>query len=485
MISILRVAIGNVQVLAVTIAGAIEPTAVPTQEVPRGLGTVVQCVQDVDGDGAAEFVVSSPSDVLVTQRDGGRQSAPLDRGTIWLCSLAKGAALAKLSGESGGCRLGASMAIIEHPVGSATQCLVVGEPGFDVGRGRISVLEIVRIRRIASLEGEPDGRGFGSVLVAPEVGSSGRAAPLVVGSAKFTLPNDVYAGVTLSLCDAVNAKRLAVRVLPEGDQLSANGLIRIADQNGDGVADVACGVSRVTTGLSMRRSLHVLVLCGLSLEVIRELLVPGEVSSGEISLIQIGTGSNRDGRRVLVGSPGGEYDGNALGRALSFNADRDGFEDLLPLRLQSGERSVTLTAEFRERIGSRLGASLASPGDVDHDGLADYVVGSPLGAIADEDYGWIQVVSGRDNSVISRCNWGGLAPEVGFGYSLWCFEAAWGGRVRTMLAASALHHDSLTSAVVVFDMSKAAASADLLPSAIGTIRSVWPEERLSFWRPDK
>lgn len=467
-----------VVVVLTTVASVTCEGAVEAQDVPAAFGTAVCCVGDIDGDGAPEFAISSPYDDVLANINGGLNRQPVDRGGVWICSLAKGSVLAKTFGGSAGNRFGSAMVTLDARTTAERPRILVGEPGFAGGKGRLVVLDPATLATVSTFAREPEVRGFGSWLLAPESRGVEADAFLVISADKARSDGELT-GVTLDLIQSDGAKRLGTQVLPPNDRVFPNGVIRIPDQNGDGVRDVVCGVARPLEQLETH-ALHVQFLSGASLEVIRTVAVPGPVADGGISLLWIGGGGDRDPARLLVGVPGGGYPGDTRGRVFSLATGAQSFEDVVPLITTKGRDLLDTEADAWERKDGRFGASMATIGDIDGDGTEDFAVGAPIGRIRDENYGWVRLLSGIDSKLISRDNWGGGRSVEGFGRSMWRFNVSWNGRACSILVATAIGDRADTGAVAFYDMGKAGRSTDMLPAAIAVVSSRWMSDTVQF-----
>jgi len=176
------------------------------------MGSAVGMVHDVNGDGRAEFLVSSPGTWVVEVRsglDGSVLSAPAapstavrfgdalavlgdingdgideylvgaphfyppswlnsDHGAIFACSASTGAVVYSFSGSNAGDQLGAALARIDDVNGDGVADFAAGAPGWDVpgaiDAGGVFIYSGATGAWIRSVLGSVAGQGFGSKL---------------------------------------------------------------------------------------------------------------------------------------------------------------------------------------------------------------------------------------------------------------------------------------------------------------------------------
>src|SRR5687768_1324081 len=129
---------------------------------------VVACAGDVDGDGTSEILVATSFEEASVQESNGTFRRRQDSGAAYVCSFAKRTVLARSVGEVRGRRFGHAVATIEeHGPARAATCLI-GEPGFDDGRGRVAVVSAETLGLLRVLEGDRRGTGFGAQVLVPE-----------------------------------------------------------------------------------------------------------------------------------------------------------------------------------------------------------------------------------------------------------------------------------------------------------------------------
>ena len=322
---------------------------------------------DLDGDGAADLALGNP----------GEDSAGARAGAVWVLrgplDETGGDDPIVLTGQVSEDVAGAALAVLDLD-GDGLAELVVGGPGGESGAG---IVWIVSEPEAGSLSqagarlvgasgvdeagttlgsaGDLDGDGAPELLIGAPGADASAGAVYVIGGA---LSGEVDLGEAATVW---TGERSRDEVGP------AAGL---GDLDGDGVPDLAIGA-------------------------------PGESSAGENAgavalLTEPGGGSLADGTLWL-----GEAEGDAAGVAVAGvgDTDGDGYADVLVggpnnddasdyagacwLLLGPASLGGSLSGADATRTGAsaaeNAGGSLAAPGDIDGDGFADLVVGSPWG----------------------------------------------------------------------------------------------------------
>jgi hypothetical protein len=394
--------------------------AVPTQgqrvlatvygQVSEGrLGTVVRAAGDVDGDGTGDFVVTAPSNggagaahlisgatraILATFHGspgagmfglGATSASPVgdvdgDGRTDFAFGYVNRGALDVFSGASGA-RL--------YRLGPAIEFLQAACPVGDLdGDGRGDFVAYVQVNSVTQLWAI---RGVdGSMIRAVSTQTSSDGPILEVGDLTGDGQTEVaVCGTWLEIYDPRPARRLVRVRTPLLSVVDAE----VADWDGDGSADVL---------MSARAGSHqpfVFVMSAATGALLASLALPPG-----------------DGWQ-----PGGHF-------AVLPDVDADGRPDLVvaggsdPLGADTAGAMLVLSGANGRRLGAWPGTAgfgvggqpVASLGDVDADGVGDYVVGNP--GVAAGRGGW-QLISGRTLAAMLvkpvNCYSGPFAPSLG------------------------------------------------------------------------
>jgi MYXO-CTERM domain-containing protein len=194
-----------------------------------------------------------------------------------------------------------------------------------------------------------------------------------------------------------------------GDNLGC-GVAAAGDVTGDGIDDILVGACGVSNGQSQEGAVY--VFAGGSTSATTPVFTFESNNAGErIGSSISGAGDvNKDGvADFVVGSPlyaGGQTN---EGRALLF------------LGSKAGSISTTPAWSFEpDQAGAEFGRSIAAAGDIDGDGFADVVVGSPLFDEGQVDEGRVAVFRGIAGglSAVPSLNLYGNQPGARFGQAL-------------------------------------------------------------------
>ena len=290
-------------------------------------GSSVSSAGDVNGDGVADLIVGAP---FSDNNDGGGS------GSARVFSGADGSILYNFFGDSSGDEFGTSVSDAGDVNGDGVADLIVGAP-------------------------DDDSNAFNA------------------GSVR------VFSGVDGSVLHTFDGDSILDRF---GTSVSGAG-----DVNGDGFADLivgAPGVDSVFTGSGSAR-----VFSGIDGSVLYNLFGDRFLSLAEFGISVSGAGDvNGDGFADLI--VGG-------GRSNST-----------PRVFSGVDGSLLYTLSGNNELGlGRLGSSVSSAGDVNGDGFADVIVGNPGDVNNRNNAGIAQVFSGVDGSVLSAFTGAASSDEFG------------------------------------------------------------------------
>lgn len=382
-------------------------------------GAAVAGLGDVDGDGRGDFAIGAPR-AAPNGAASGRVRVYSGRNAVLLYELVGGAA-----GE----RFGAVLSGVGDVDGDGLGDLAVGAPGHGSARGRVQVFCGTDGTLLWSRAGPAPGARFGQALAGiGDVDGDGRA-DLAVG-APFSAVGGIAAGRVELLSGADGALLFAF----EGAafELLGSAVAAAGDFDGDGVPDLWIGapLSRVEAfngGSAFVRSgrdgsLLAALHGGQAGQQLGQWLAsagdydgdgtpdvflasPGASGGGlDAGLVELRSGAG--GARLLEVT--GHGPGVQLGLVASLEGLGPGGRAALlvgaPLSERAESGRVLLVrgrgAEARRVLhGARprdwFGAALASLGDVDDDGVADFIVGAPGHEDATDLLGYARVYSGR------------------------------------------------------------------------------------------
>lgn len=425
----------------------------------------VACAGDVDGDGTSEILVSSSFDEGFEEEPTRIVRRIQDHGAAFVCSFAKRRVLAHVFGQERGERLGSAVATIEEYGPARAATVLIGEPGFDDGRGRVVVLSAETLGCLRPIEGDGIGAGFGAQILVPEDFVGGNRSILVA-----SVPvqgRDTRSSSVLSLLAFDTDERLARHALAPGDELGRCALVWIPDSDGDGIGDFAIGIPNALNDRGQPRG-RVEIRSGRTLAPLREIL--GMETGAEFGAALATSGARTPGGQVelLIGAPGARFEGEPAGDVLRCDLRTGVWLSQLDVRRQIDARVRC----FDTRVGSRTGEGLASLGDVDGDGIDDYAVGGPTGdARMQSECGWVRVVRGADNEALAIGMWsyekdGSVPlPYDGLGGRLTTLRILRSGKPCGLLAASSTRHSWVRGAVF-FDLARIAKHEALEKAAL-------------------
>ena len=397
-------------------------------------GVAVAACDDIDEDGVGDYAVGAPV----------ASGAAVNGGLVQVFSGATGQSLVVVLGTQPQARLGTALAGVPDADGDGDGDLLLGAPGFDgaagAGAGFVGVWStggprLVRSvyspnaadidfgRRVASV-GDVDNDGWGDVAVGlPNDGSVFQSGGRV----------QVFSGRDGSVLHDVTADDKFYRL---GWSVAAAG-----DVDGDGFADIVAGAPYPTALIGPA---YVNVWSGRTGAV---LLHYEAVQGDYLGTAVVGPGDvDGDGRPDIAASaPNDNSLGTAIGRvhvvsgasgqllfdvpgiatasefggslAAAGDVNGDGTPDLIIgarlattangagsglVRVVSGVDGSTLHDFLGPDAFDNAGWSVAGPGDVDGDGLADVAFGIPGAASpAGGDWGVVQVRSGADGALLA------------------------------------------------------------------------------------
>ena len=323
----------------------------------EALGTGLEAAGDVDGDGAGDVIAGAPG---------------ADRAYVY--SGRDGRLLLTLAPDTTPERFGQAAAGIGDQNGDGRPDLMVGAPGGGVagsGAGRAYLFSGADGARLATLEGEKAGDAFGSIVAGAR---DGRATPVLVGA-----PGAGPSGRGRVYTYGPGGRTLAFVIDADSTGAALGGMFTslVGDVNGDRVLDVyASDFSNSARG----------------------------PSTGRVYVY-----SGKDGRRLYTFTGEGPGDGFGIGSADVGDVNRDGFADLLvgawqfsgaapsggKVYLYSGKDGALLRTITGRVPGETFGFDATGIGDVNGDGVVDFLLTSTWSNVNGFQSGRMFVISGR------------------------------------------------------------------------------------------
>lgn len=325
---------------------------------PNGrLGIGVEAAGDVNHDGVPDVIASAPG-----------------AGKAFVYSGKDGKVILTLGAGDPSEAFGRHVSGAGDINGDGFSDVIVGAPGNNTagqGAGRVYVYSGKDGSVLLTIDGERAGDAFGSAVAGYK---DKRYAFLIVGAPNAGPKNSgrvyVYTGLT-------NKPKFTIEADDTGAQLGAMFLSVVGDVNGDKVPDIyASDFSNNAKGNS----------------------------TGRIYVV-----SGADGRRLLTLTGESANDGFGIGPADAGDVNHDGYDDLIvgawqhssaassggKVYLYSG-KDGTLMRAFTCRIpGETFGFDATEIGDVDGDGVIDFLLTSAWSGVNGFHSGRVFIISGK------------------------------------------------------------------------------------------
>ncbi len=379
------------------------------------LGYAVSGAGDVDRDGFDDMIVGAPWES--------------SSGAATVISGASGLAIHSFPGHSGGSHFGTSVSGAGDVDGDGFDDLIVGAPyqdGVQSDAGSAYVYSGATGLLLHSFSGSGLREHFGqSVSGAGDVNNDGFDDVIVGAYGDSTMAGGAGRAVVFSGVDGTQL--FAVFGGAEGDRMGTS-VSDLGDIDGDGFDDVLVGAPQFFYGAGYAQMIS--GMTGQPLRTLSGLAYndnfgysvsgTGDVDGDGLSDVVIGAFGDGTGSAGVYSSALGVLvhaleGGSALDFGLSVggagDVDGDGIEDVIVgARLAqtanglqsgsahcfSGASGLELFTVIGQAVGDQLGRSVDGAGDVNGDGFADVIIGSPQANGGGADAGRAVVVTDRD-----------------------------------------------------------------------------------------
>lgn len=364
-----------------------------------GFGSSASFAGDVDADGFTDLAVAS-------------ELGAAGKGYVEVRSGLTGLTLLTFVGAASGERFGAALAPLGDVDGDGHADLAIGAPLASpngAGSGSVVVFSGANGAALYSLGGAVAGDHFGFALASLGDQDGDGRRELVIGAVDADPAGSSSGSVRVT--SGKSGAKLYDVAGPSANELFGFALAALDDQDGDGFDDFVVGAP----------------------------CAPGVPKPGSVTLV-----SGRTGAPLAVQTGWTNFDGHGSALANAGDVDGDGRDDVVvgAPQTQSAKRGyaqvwTNALAYLQWDIagdsnGDAFGSTVASAGDPDQNGLADFAVGAPKDDDQGSDCGAVRVLSGiSGQAIFTRF---GAVAGAGFGRSLAGGLDASGDGVADLLA---------------------------------------------------
>jgi hypothetical protein len=342
-----------------------------------GFGYAISATHDMDGDGAEDLLVSAP----FTSNSTGRVYVVSSRATS-ADSPAESSAILRITANNNWVYSGYSLASGHDLTGDGTPDLVVGAPLTVIGpntRGRVAVISgaargsVTINSNVSNIRGTNNSQTGVAVAILPDFNGDG-VADLAVGSNLVDISgvDNGQVAVYFGPLETGNLDLDEADVTYWGESagdIAGTAVANAGDVNGDGLSDLIIGApGHSQDGILGRGAAY--IVYGSS--------APSSHSLGSADATFLGHSPAMGLGRAV--SSAGDVDGNGLddvlvGQPEAVDHRGGAFLQLAPYMgtVNVGSDAFLLAAHDNHEVGF----ALAPAGDVNGDGLDDFLIGNP------------------------------------------------------------------------------------------------------------
>ncbi len=391
-----------------SLGGTVDQIILDGVDAGDAAGAAVAAINDLNGDGIAEFLVGAPGVDVGGEADAGRVYV------AWGDTVAGGIDLAdasagngagySINGEAAGDYAGAALSAISDRNGDGSQEVLVGAAGNDAGgadAGAVYVVDGKATDADVNLSDVAGGIG-GFKIVGENAGDAAGAYAGRIGDQNGDGKEDILVGATGN--DGAGAEAGAVYVVfdkPDGAQVNLddvaagiggykiNGIAgeaigdsvsSLGDINGDGIADILIGDGAgdkafVVYGKNNTAGVNLAdVANGIGgFAILAE-------NAGDLANISVTGGADLNGDGIndlVIGASHNGEGGADAGAVYTVWGGANSTVDLSLIAQSMGGAKIVGAA------GSQTGSQVAIAGDINNDGRADLIIGQAgIGSVA-------------------------------------------------------------------------------------------------------
>jgi len=352
----------------------------------EGFGWVGEVIGDLDGDGAAEFVIGAPFSAA-----GGVSS-----GRAYVHSGATGALVHIVTGAPGN-RLGFSVAGVGDASGDGVPDYAVGGPGVPGGIGRVVLISGATHDVVWDVSGPPSAFFGFDLNKAGDVDCDG-LGDVIVGANRDS--GVAFTGGSATVLSGADGSVVWTRFGTQVFGFFGSGVSGVDDVDGDGVPDQVVAAFR--EGSHNQGRAH--VLSGATGATLRELTPNGTGTQFGTFFVHDAGDVDGDGiRDIYIGDAG---DGARTSTMSNVRVQGRAY-------IFSGATGERLRSMDGEHAGDGLGIGRGA-GDLDGDGHADLVVAAWLESSAAFQGGKVYLVSGKNGHTLRTMTGNVFGGQLGF-----------------------------------------------------------------------